>query len=224
MNLQAIRILFMKDLFLSRRHMFAYFAGGVAAAAITCVPEKTISFVGFILILTLAIAAGIHLIGTLLLSETSDQTRSFVMSMPVSLLDYSVGKISVVLTTYLIPWTVMFALTVVGTFTMPWAKQGSVVVLPAIFFFLLAGFAIQLVTAVASESVGWTISVMVGCNVTLNIFLMKLFAIPEVEAMVKSDSLGWPLIILQILGVEVLIVITAIALALLFQSRKRDLI
>ncbi len=30
MNLQAIRILFLKDLFLSRRHLFAYFVGGLA--------------------------------------------------------------------------------------------------------------------------------------------------------------------------------------------------
>ena len=123
---------------------------------------KNRKIVGFILVLTVAIAAGIHLIGTLLLAETTDQTRLFVMSLPISLLDYSIGKISVVLTTYLIPWTAMFTCLIIATFVI--GKQGNVVVLPVIFFYLLSAFMLQLVAAVVSESVGWTICVMVGCN------------------------------------------------------------
>lgn len=222
MNLTAIRILFLKDLFLSRRELFAYFAAGMAASAIACIPNATVSFVGFILVLTVAIAAGIHLIGTLMLSETTDQTRLFVMSLPISLLDYSISKILVVLTTYLIPWSAMFACLTIATYVL--GKQGNVVVFPAIFFFLLGGFTLQLVTAVISESVGATICVMVGCNVFFNVFLMKLFAIPEVEAATKSDVLTWPNVILQIVVVELAIIAAALLLSFLFQFRKRDLV
>ena len=222
MNLTAIRILFLKDLFLSRRHLFAYLVGGMAASALACTPNTTLAFIGFILVLTVAIAAGIHLIGTLLLAETTDQTRLFVMSLPISLLDYSIGKISVVLTTYLIPWTAMFTCLTIATFVM--GKQGNVVVLPAIFFFLLSAFMLQLVTAVVSESVGWTICIMVGCNVCMNVFLMQLFANAEVAEVVKSDILSWPTIVVQIIGVELLIIALAVAAAFLFQTRKRDLV
>lgn len=222
MNLKAIRILFLKDLFLSRRHLFAYFVGGMAASALVCTPNATLSFVGFILVITVAIAAGIHLIGTLLLSETTDQTKLFVMSLPISLLDYSIGKISVVLTTYLIPWTAMFACLIIATFVL--GKQGNLAVLPAIFLFLLSAFMLQMVTAVISESIGWTICVMVGCNVGMNVFLMQLFANAEVAEVVKSDVLSWPSLILQIIGVELLIISVALAAAFLFQTRKRDLI
>jgi hypothetical protein len=164
----------------------------------------------------------IHLIGTLLLAETTDQTRLFLMSLPISLLDYSIGKISVVLTTYLIPWSAMFAFLTIATFVM--GKQGNVVVLPAIFFFLLSAFTLQLVTAVISESVGWTICVMVGCNVALNVLLMKLFQNPEVSAVTKSDVLTWPNFVVQIVVVELLIVIASLATAFYFQTRKRDLV
>lgn len=222
MNLQAIRILFLKDLFLSRRQLFAYFVAGMAASGLVCIPNSTLAFVGFILVVTVAIAAGIHLIGTLLLSETTDQTRLFVMSLPISLLDYSIGKISVVLTTYLIPWTAMFASLVIATFLL--GKQGNVAVLPAIFLFLLSGFMLQLVTAVISESVGWTICVMVGCNVGLNVFLMQLFAITEVTDVVKSEVLSWPNVVLQIIAVELLVIALALATAFVFQTRKRDLV
>ncbi len=222
MNLQAIRILFLKDLFLCRRQLFGYFAAGMAASAVTCIPDATFSFVGFILVITVAIASGIHLIGTLMLAETTDQTKLFIMSLPVSLLEYSISKLSVVLTTYLIPWTAMFACLTIATFVA--GKQGSVIVLPAIFLFLFSAFTLQLVTAVISESVGFTISVMVGCNVALNVFMMKLFAIPEVSAATKTNVLAWPNIVLQIVAVEILIIALALGIALLFQSRKRDLV
>ncbi len=222
MNLQAIRILFLKDLFLSRRQLFAYFAAGMAASALVCIPNSTFSFVGFILVITVAIAAGIHLIGTLMLAETTDQTRLFVMSLPISLLDYSISKISVVLTTYLIPWTAMFACLVIAMFVGD--KQGNVAVMSAIFFFLLCSFMLQLVTAVVSESVGWTICVMVGGNVCLNVLLMKLHADEEVTEVVKSNVLSWPSIVLQIIGIELLVIAVALATAFLFQTRKRDLV
>jgi len=222
MNLQAIRILFLKDLFLSRRPLFAYFVAGLAASAIVCIPNPTFSFVGFILVLTVAIASGIHLIGTLLLAETTDQTRLFVMSLPVSLLDYAIGKISVVLTTYLIPWSAMFASLMIVTFVM--GKQGNAAVLPTIFFFLLGAFTLQLVTAVISESVGMTICVMVGCNVGLNVFMMMLFENEEVSALSKSNVLTWPTVVFQIIGVELLVIAVALVMAFLFQTRNRDLV
>ncbi len=224
MNSHAIRILFMKDLFLSRRYLFAYFVAGLAAAALACVPNPTFSFIGFILVLTVAIAAGIHLIGILLLAETTDQTKLFVMSMPISLLEYSIGKILVVLTTYLIPWSSMFALTAIGTFVIPEAKRGAFITLPAIFLFLLAAFTIQLVMAVLSESVGWTICVMVACNVSMNVFLMKLFGHPEVSEIAKGDVLSWPTVVIQIVAIELAITAVALILAFMLQTRKRDLV
>lgn len=224
MNTQAIRILFLKDLFLSRRHLFAYFAGGMVSSILTCTPNETVSFIGFILIMTVAIASGIHLIGQLLLSESTEQTRLFVLSLPVSLLDYSIGKISVVLTTYMIPWSAMLVCCTIGTFVLPWAKQGSIVVLPTIFLFLLCSFLIQLVIAVVSESVGWTICVMVAGNVLLNVFMMKLFAVPEVAAARQSESVTWPTVIVQLLTAEGLLIVATVVAAIVLQTRKRDLV
>ncbi|MFN7844613.1 MAG: hypothetical protein ACK5YR_20260 [Pirellula sp.] len=224
MNLQAVKILFLKDLFLSRKYLFAYLIAGIACSFLACTPSKTLSFLGFILTMTVAIASGIHLIGTLMLSESTDQTRLFIMSLPVSLLEYSIGKIAVVLTTYLIPWGTMLILTTGLTFIIPDAARGAIIVVPAIFLFLLAGFSLQLVSAVAFESVGATICVMVGCNVLLNVFMMQLFAIPEVAEIVKGDAIIWPPSVVWIVLVELMIVVLSIAFAFAMQTRKRDLV
>lgn len=164
------------------------------------------------------------MIGNLLLSESTDQTRLFVMSMPVSLLDYSIGKMGVVLATYLLPWSTMFALTVIGIFVLPEAENGRVVTLPAIFLFLLASFMIQLAVAVVSESVGMTISVMVAGNVLLNVFLMKLYSLPEIKSAMSSDQIAWPTSILLILMVELLLIVLALVVAFWYQTRARDLV
>src|SRR6516164_10485246 len=122
MNTQAISILFLKDLYLSRRPLFAYFAAGIACSALGVVPQPTFAFVGFVLILTVAIGSGMHLLGELLISEGNDQTRTFILSLPVSLLDYSVAKIAVVLTTFLIPWFTMLASLIILTAVIPPGK------------------------------------------------------------------------------------------------------
>ena len=224
MNFQAIKILFLKDLFLCRRYLFGYLAAALVSSVLAVVPDSTVSFIGFLLMMTVAIASGIHMIGNLLLAESTDQTRLFVMSMPVSLLDYSIGKMSVVLATYLIPWTTMLALSLIGTFVLPAASNGAVIVLLPIFLFLMASFMLQLAAAVISESVGMTICVMVAGNVLLNVFLMKLFAIPEIKTLTSGDVIVWPMAIQMILWVEILIIGIALGLAFWFQTRTRDLV
>ncbi len=184
----------LEDLFLSRKPLFAYLAGGLVCACLTCTPIETVSFVGFIMVITVAIASGIHLIGTLLLAESMEQTRLFVMSLPVSLLDYSLAKLAVVLTTYLIPGVPMLMLFIILSFVVPGAKAGSVAVVRP-FLALCGGFTVQLVTAVVTESLGWTIAMVVAGNVGLNVFLKNLFENPLVSAAAKSDTFTVPAVI-----------------------------
>jgi hypothetical protein len=224
MNANSIGMLFLKDLYLSRRPLFAYFAAGVFCSVISVVPQQTLAFTGTILILTVAIGSGMHLLGELLLSEGSDQTRTFILSLPVSLLDYSIAKISVVMTTFLIPWFTMLACTVILTCVLPWGKPGAVPVTVAVFLELLAAFTLQLVTAVITESVGWTVCVMVACNVFLNLYMMNLFQAAEVQEAIKSDVLIHSPLLMQVTCVEVVVIVVALTLAITLQMRKRDLI
>ncbi len=224
MNTQAIQILFLKDLFLSRWPMFGYLVGGLLSVIVTCLPGEAAGFIGFILMVTVTIAAGIHLIGVLLLAESVDMTRTFVMSLPVSLLDYSIAKISVVLTAFLIPWFGMLAGLTVLTFIMPEAKAGVLVFLVLLFLFMLAGFCLQLVTAIVTESVGWTIVVVVLGNVLFNLFAKSLNDHPAISKLAKSDDLSWPPIVLQIIAVEAIVILISLGFAFAMQIRRRDLV
>ena len=224
MNTQAIQILFLKDLFLSRWPLFGYLVGGLLSVVIACLPSEWAGFIGFILIVTVTIAAGIHLIGVLLLAESVDMTRTFVMSLPVSLLDYSIAKISVVLVAFLIPWLGMLASLTVLNYVVPEAKPGVLAFLALLFLFMLAGFCLQLVTAVVTESVGWTIVVVVLGNVLFNLFAKSLNDHPIISKLGKSEVLSWPPVVLQIMAIEAIVILVALGLAFLFQIRRRDLI
>jgi hypothetical protein len=224
MNTNAIRILFLKDLFLSRWPLFGYLVGGLLSVMVACLPGELAGFIGFILMVTVTIAAGIHLIGVLLLAESVDMTRNFVMSLPVSLLDYSIAKISVVLVAFLIPWLGMLASLTVLIVVTPEAKPGFVAFLALVFLFMLVGFCLQLVTAVVTESVGWTIVVVVLGNVLLNLFLKTLHENPVISELNKSEVLSWPPIVLQIMAIEVVVILVAVGFAFLFQIRRRDLV
>ena len=224
MNTQAIQILFLKDLFLSRWPLFGYLVGGLLSALVTCLPGESAVFIGFVLIVTVTIASGIHLIGVLLLAETSDMTRTFVMSMPVSLFDYSVAKISVVLVSFLIPWLGILASLTVLSYVMPEAKPGVLALLVLLFLFMLAGFCLQLVTAVVTESVGWTIVVVVLGNVLFNLFAKSINENPVISNLAKSEVLSWPPVVLQIMAIEAIVILVALGLAFMLQNRQRDLV
>jgi hypothetical protein len=54
--------------------------------------------------------------------------------------------------------------------------------------------------------------------------MMKLFGNEEIAAIAKSDTLVWHPLLLQLMAVEVVVAIVAIAIALLVQTRKRDIV
>ncbi len=89
---------------------------------------------------------------------------------------------------------------------------------------MLAGFCLQLVTAVVTESVGWTIVVVVLGNVLLNVFLKSLWEHPVISKLHKSDVLSWPPVVLQIMAIEASVILVALGLAFVFQIRRRDLV
>lgn len=221
MNSQMVTLLILKDLFLSRRLLFAYFLAGLASAAIAVLPNETIAFIGFLLVVTTSIGMGMHLIGELILEERKSNTLSFVMSLPVNVTEYSIAKILVVLMTFLIPWGSMLTGFVFLIAVLPWAKDGVLGPTVLIFFELFASFALQLITAIVSESIGWTIAVMVAGNVFLNLFLIKLFSIPEISEAMKTDVFRWTPLMSQILSVELAVIVLSVVIALAIQSRKR---
>jgi hypothetical protein len=224
MNPQMVGVLFLKDLFLSRRLLFAYLMAAIASVAISMIPDRTIGFVGFILAITVAIGMGMHLIGELVLDERKSHTLAFIMSLPIAAIEHTLAKISVVLVTYAIPWTVLIVGSLVLTLALPSAKDGMIPATVIIFLLLLASFAVQLATAVVTESIGATIAVMVGGNVFLNLFMMKFFGVPEIADAVKGDSIQWSALVLQIIAIELVVLVVSIVAAIYFQSRKRNFV
>jgi hypothetical protein len=118
----------------------------------------------------------------------------------------------------------MFACSIVLTAILPWNHVGAIPMLIVVFLELLAAYTVQLVTAVISESVGWTVCVMVGCNVFLNVFLMKLLQSPEVQELSKSNFLTFSPLMIQMMCIELALIVAALTLALAVQTRKRDLV
>ena len=224
MNSQMVTVLILKDLFLSRRMLFAYLLAGLASAGIACLPNETLAFVGFLLVVTTSIGMGMHLIGELILEERKSNTLSFVMSLPVNVIEYSTAKIAVVLMTFLIPWSSMLVVFVFLIAVLPWAKDGVLGPIVIIFFELFASFTLQLITAIVSESIGWTITVMVVGNVFLNLFLFKFFANPEISQAMQSDAYTWTPVMSQILFVEIAVILLSVIVALAIHSRKRSFI
>lgn len=106
----------------------------------------------------------------------------------------------------------------------PWMPNGRIPFTLILFFELLAAFCVQLAAAVISESIGWTIGTMVCGNVFLNLFLMTLFRNPEFEAAIKSDTVTWTPLVMQIISCELACIALVLLTAIVIQTRKRSFI
>ena len=224
MNVRMISVLFAKDLFLSRRVISAYLLAGFVSIALSFLPNEAVAFTGFILILTTAIGLGMQLIAQLVLEERKNHNLSFIMSLPVTPIDYSLSKIAVVLSTYCIPWGVMYFGSVLLIYQLPWVPDGRIMTGTIIFLELFASFSVQLATAIISESMGCTIAAMVFGNVFLNLFITGMMRNPELAESMKSETVFWTPLMLQIVGIEMAIIVGVIGLAVLLQTRKRDFV
>src|SRR5262249_7496596 len=149
MNMRMTTMLFAKDIYLSRRLTTAYLAGGVFSAALLCVPRPAVAFVGFLLVVTACIGMGMQMIGELIFEERKSHTQTFVMSLPVTALDYAVAKMAVVVLAFILPWSAMFLTSVLAVKLLPWIPDGKIPFTVVLFLELLAGFTCQLAVAVA---------------------------------------------------------------------------
>ena len=88
-----IKPLIQKDWYLQRYLILGYSIIGLLALGIVSVPSELWFAVGSIGLITVLISLGIHLIMTSVIEERTLHTLPFIMSLPISVREYTTSKI-----------------------------------------------------------------------------------------------------------------------------------
>ena len=222
MNYPMVKTLILKDWYFLRWAILAYSVGGFVALGLTALGTDASSYAGSILLITVMIAIGFHLVMVTVVGERTERTLPFVMSLPISPMEYTTAKIGANLLIFLVPWLTLTggALLLLGT---EGARSGALIPFTLIILMeLMAAYVLVLTVAIVTESQGWTIGVLVVTNLFFQGFLYWVSHLPSIASGMKGRGAVWNQTAVTLLVVEVAVVLVLIAMAFVLQARKRD--
>ncbi|TNE62049.1 MAG: hypothetical protein EP335_13770 [Alphaproteobacteria bacterium] len=222
MNMFMVKKLVAKDWYFNRHILIAYTVGGLAALTLMFSGSEAASAIGSIMVVTAIIAFGCHLVMGTVVAERKNQTLPFVMSLPVTITDYTVAKMVANLTTFVVPWLLIsFALMqfIKGTDSAP---NGLIPVFTIMLVEMFIAYLVMLTVALISESEGWTIVSMVVMNTCFSLVFMGLGRIDGIGNFQNEPEAHWTPEVFTALGIEVAIIAALIAATFYFQNRKTE--
>jgi ABC-2 type transport system permease protein len=214
--------LVLKDWHFQRSAIAGYLVAGGVALFLTGIGSEGSFYAGTVLVITILITLGIHLAMATVVTERTEQTLPFIMSLPISPREYTTAKILANVLIFMIPWLTL----VIGTIAVIAGRSAvpdglipfSTVILTEIF----AAYLIVLSVAIVSESMAWTVAAMVTTNLFFQFFIYHVARIPQIAREIKGDRAQWSAPVLALLGTEVALMVALLAITFVLQNRKKD--
>jgi ABC-2 type transport system permease protein len=213
-------LLIAKDLYLYRGLMALATLTGFAALALGRITGSGFS-VAQLLYATSLVALGIFIGLNGVLRERQEKSLLFVMSLPVSPMQYTTAKIVAALIAFLTPWAVLLGTTLLILL----GGEGVGGLVPStvsVNGFFLSNFCVLLAVIVVTSSERWAVASILLTNMSVSLYFIFVGSLPGIADYVRSPSPVWTPTVLAVLAIEAATCVLSIGVAFYLQSRKRD--
>lgn len=214
-----------KDWQLNKHVIILSILGGGIALAIICLGGTTPFLLGSVGYFTALVMVASFIPNLVIVNERKKQNLAFVMSLPVSSVQYGVAKLASTVGIFLVTWLALLAAGVWIIKVRHALPDGAIPMglilagLPLIGFCLISG------TALIGETEGWyTLSIAVVNSSYWFVWYMLMARFPELNRNWLSATAVWSPNVLMILGGELAAVALTLGVTLFIQSRKRDFV
>jgi len=221
MNRALVLRLIIKDWYLSRTTLAILAVAGGLSIGLLYVRGGDAGLTGLITSLMTAIFLSILLPMGTVVQERKMQNLAFVMSLPISPMEYTAAKVLGNLAAFLVLWLAI-TIGVLGTF----ARAGLGGSIPLALVAAMApfvAFCLLLAVSIVVESEMAALVTMGACNVAYS-FWYFLLRIPGLKEDLQSPVAIWSQPILLILAGQIAVIVGALGLTFYLQSRKTDFI
>jgi hypothetical protein len=212
-----------KDLYLYRWLIGASLFVGIASLVIAGINDMS-GNIGFILLLTSIVALGVFIGIYGIMTERKEKSLLFVLSLPISTMQYTTAKVGAALLAFLIPWIVLTVTIVVLTIAFDPPLDGRLPFTVAMMLFFLANFCILIAVLLISGSEAWAVAGVVLTNVAVSVFMTTVTGLPGIAEYTDGPIAVWSPTILTILGVEAAVIALSLGLTFYVQSKKKDFV
>lgn len=221
LNLPVIKLLVTKDWRLFQKQLAACVLAGIVALCLIGMARTWSFYLGSLLMMIVLICAACFSISTSVLVERKEHTLGFVMSLPVTPLDYYLAKLIGNMVTFFVPFLVMLAGTMLVIFFTP-VPDGVFVLSLLIFGHVLVAYAVSLSVAMAVESEGWNIFAMIGSMVLINPFIMLIGQLSVIKNFTNTDSIVFGPVVTSILLTQLAVTVAVLVVTGWVHGRKKS--
>jgi hypothetical protein len=221
MNGSIVWRLIAKDLYLYR-----WLIAGALVAGLASLPvagrEGAVGNIGLILMMTAIIAMGIFVAMYGVMTERQSKSLLFVLSLPISPMQYSIAKVTASVIAFSIPWVAVLVTTVGIAVAFEPRPDGHIPFLVALMVFMFANFAFLLMLLLITRSEYWAIAGILGTNFGVAAYMN---IVPRVLGLSETTELAdavWSPAILTTIGIEIAVVLLSLAIAFYVQAKRTD--
>jgi len=212
-----------KDLYLYRWLIGVALVVGLASLFIPRVGEGP-NNITLILLLTSVVALGIFIGIYGIMNERKEKSLLFVLSLPISTMQYTIAKAAAALIAFLIPWSILTA-TIVGlTLGFDPPPDGTLPTSLTMMLFFLANFCLLIAFALIAHSEFWSVAAIFATNVSVSFYMTTVPGLPGIREHIDGPIAVWNPTVLAVLGFEATVIVLSLAALFFVQARKKDFV
>lgn len=219
----VVRKLITKELYVNRWFMLA-----AAIAAVLSIFAASFGGSAYniaaITWLTTVIAWGVMLAIYGVSNERKENTLQFVLSLPISPAEYVRAKLLGLMLTYLLPWLVASAAAVSLVVFSRDVPDGTLPYVVLLCVFLFANFAVVMCGALHARSDAMVAAVIIVTNMMVSLFMFAVGSRPGIKDYIEGPVPVWNDTFFNLLTLELIVFVIAVALPLATAARRRDFI
>jgi ABC-2 type transport system permease protein len=223
MNRSIVLRLMMKDWYLSRTLLAVVGVLGAVSIASLYLRQNVTSVLGMFVSLFAVMFLGILLPTQTIVNERMRQTLPFVMSLPVSPMQYTTAKVLANLSAFSALW-LPIAVGMIGTVAGTRVYGGLIPLMVLAAFAPFVTFALVVAVAIVTESQPGSVAAHTASNIGNGLAWYFIERSPGFWENVRSPVAIWNPTMVSILTIDIVTIVVALTLTFYLQSKKTDFI
>lgn len=222
MSSSVVGSLIRKDLYLMRGAMIGAIVTGSFALVLMPI-SRMLSYVAAVILICVLIVLNIFLVMYGVAQERKEKTLLFILSLPVSAMDYTLAKVMATGIAFGVPWLFLTVATAITIVVSP-IPDGVLPYWITLLGYLLAYYCALLGIALVKESAGWHAAAITIGNISVNFMVPVLLSRPSVAAHGAGPVAVWSADLIVILVVELLAGLAVLGYGIYAHARRPDFV
>lgn len=219
MNAAMITKLVAKDWHLFKWYVLIYIVLGSLAAVLMSIPGGLTYYSGMVALITVLLGASAHVAIHTIIIEKKENQLSFLMGLPIDVMDYTLSKLIGSLLIYMICWAGIVAVTLAVIY-LTQLPNGFIPITVILSVEILLATTILLSVGITTGSEAGTIITMVMLNLLFNLVMFSVASHPDIGPNIGSETAVFNTTVYKVLVGEVLAILVTLGIAIYIRSRK----